>query len=130
MRRYVPKTAISKAVPSSGGAAWKKRAIGAVKHSLLVTVYFMLRDNNPTRILALTTLINSILNNVFVTMSADSKNSDKKWSFHLWLMQRKPHPQPDFQGGTMFTKQEKVMLKSGRFANPVVRISCPSCASW
>jgi len=45
----------------------------------------------------LTTLINSILNNEFVTMSADSKNSDKKWSFHLSLMQRKPHPQPNFR---------------------------------
>jgi hypothetical protein len=30
-------------------------------------------------------------------MSADSKNSDKKWSFHLSLMQRKPHPQPNFR---------------------------------
>jgi hypothetical protein len=25
----------------------KKRAIGAVKHSILVTVYYMLRDNKP-----------------------------------------------------------------------------------
>jgi len=47
----------------------------------------------------LTTLINSILNNEFVTMSADSKNSDKKWSFHLSLMQRKPHPSQIFEGG-------------------------------
>ena len=44
----------------------------------------------------LTTLINSILNNVFVTMSADSKNSDKKWSFHLWLLQRDPAPSQIF----------------------------------
>ena len=29
------------------GRRGKKRAIGAVKHSLLVTVYFMLRDNKP-----------------------------------------------------------------------------------
>jgi hypothetical protein len=29
-------------------------------------------------------------------MSADSKNSDKKWSFHLWHMQREPHPQSKF----------------------------------
>jgi transposase len=29
------------------GRRGKKRAIGAVKHSLLVTVYFMLRDNRP-----------------------------------------------------------------------------------
>ena len=29
------------------GRRGKKRAIGAVKHSLLVTVYFMLRDNTP-----------------------------------------------------------------------------------
>src|SRR5438093_1653425 len=49
----------------------------------------------PTRILVLTTLINSILNNEFVTMSADSENSDKEWSFHLSLMQRKPPPQPN-----------------------------------
>jgi hypothetical protein len=42
-----------------------------------------------------TTLIKSILNNVFVTMSADSKNSDKKWSFHL--LQPKPHSQPNFR---------------------------------
>lgn len=27
----------------------KKRAIGAVKHSLLTTVYFMLRDDKPYR---------------------------------------------------------------------------------
>jgi len=31
----------------------------------------------------LTTLINSILNNEFVTMSADFKTSDNKWSYHL-----------------------------------------------
>ena len=47
----------------------------------------------------LTTLINSILNNEFVTMSADSMNSDKKWSFHLWLMQRSPTPSQIFEGG-------------------------------
>ena len=29
------------------GRRGKKRAIGAVKHSLLVTIYFMLRDNKP-----------------------------------------------------------------------------------
>jgi transposase len=29
------------------GRRGKKRAIGAVKHSLLITVYFMLRDNKP-----------------------------------------------------------------------------------
>lgn len=29
------------------GRRGKKRAIGAVKHSLLVAVYFMLRDNKP-----------------------------------------------------------------------------------
>jgi hypothetical protein len=29
------------------GRRGKKRATGAVKHSLLVTVYFMLRDNKP-----------------------------------------------------------------------------------
>jgi transposase len=29
------------------GRRGKKRALGAVKHSLLVTVYFMLRDNKP-----------------------------------------------------------------------------------
>ena len=51
----------------------------------------------PIRILVLTTLINSILNSAFVTMSADSKNSDRKWSFHLWLMQHEPHPQPNFR---------------------------------
>src|SRR4029453_5498826 len=59
----------------------------------------------PTRISVLTTLINSILNNVFVTMSADSKNSDKKWSYHLWLMQRKPHPQPNFLRRTRKTRR-------------------------
>jgi hypothetical protein len=42
-RRCVPETAISKRTGRRG----KKRAIGAVKHSLLVTVYFMLRDNKP-----------------------------------------------------------------------------------
>jgi hypothetical protein len=35
------------------GRRGKKRAIGAVKHSLLVTVYFMLAITGPTRILVL-----------------------------------------------------------------------------
>jgi transposase len=82
------------------GRRGKKRAIGAVKHSLLVTVYFMLRDNRPYNDLGVDYFDNSILNNVFVTMSADSNNSDKKWSFHLSLMQRKPHPQPNFRRRT------------------------------
>ena len=29
------------------GRRGKKRALGAVKHSLLITVYYMLRDNKP-----------------------------------------------------------------------------------
>ncbi len=80
------------------GRRGKKRATGAVKHSLLVTVYFMLRDNKPYKILVLTTLINSILNNGFVTMSADFENSDKKWSYHRWLMQRNPTPEISKEG--------------------------------
>jgi transposase len=43
----------------------KKRAIGPVKHSLLVTVYFMLRDNRPYKDLGVET-------------------RDNKWSYHLW----------------------------------------------
>jgi hypothetical protein len=50
-------------------------------------------------------LINSILNNESVTMSADSKNSDKKWSFHL--SQRKPHP-------TKFSKEVAKDTKTGQ----------------
>jgi len=42
----------------------------------------------------LTTLINSILNNGFVTMSDNSKLSDKKWSYPLWLPE--PHPPAKF----------------------------------
>lgn len=71
------------------GRRGKKRAIGAVKHSLLVTVYYMLRDTKPYKDLGVD-YIRSIPNNVFVTMSANSKNSDKKWSYHLWL----PEPPP------------------------------------
>src|SRR5207249_7791610 len=104
------------------GRRGKKRAIGAVKHSLLVTVYFMLRDN---RILVLTTLINSILNNESVTMSADSKNSDKKWSFHLSLMQRKPHPQPNFRRRSRTKFETRKYRSLVRFVTFVVKI----CAS-
>ena len=31
---------------------------------------------------------------------------------------------------TKSTKEENSLLKSGRFSNPVVRSSCPLCASW
>ena len=72
------------------GRRGKKRAIGAVKHSLLARFISFSAITSPTRISVLTTLINSIPNNEFVTMSVNSKNSDKKWSFHLWL----PEPPP------------------------------------
>jgi hypothetical protein len=47
-------------------------------------------------------LINSILNNGFVTMSDNSKISDKKWSYPLWLPE--PHPQPNFRRSTKLQK--------------------------
>src|SRR5687767_14224992 len=47
-RRCVPETAISKrSIIVWPGGAEKNAPFGAVKHSLLVTVYFMLRDNKP-----------------------------------------------------------------------------------
>src|SRR6266540_5762457 len=62
---------------------------------------------NPTRISALTTLINSILNNEFVTMSVNSKTSDNKWSYHLWLMQREPQPPTKFSKEEIKMKEER-----------------------
>src|SRR5881397_763946 len=97
-RRCAPRTAISK----HSTIVWRD---GVGKNALLArsnTVCWLpsiscFAITGPTRILVLTTLINSILNNEFVTMSADSENSDKEWSFHLSLMQRKPPPQPNFR---------------------------------
>ena len=66
------------------GRRGKKRAIGAVKHSLLVTVYFMLRDHKPYKDLGADYFDKLNPQHRFVTMSANSKNSDKKWSFHLY----------------------------------------------
>jgi hypothetical protein len=44
-------------------------------------------------------------------MSADSKNSDRRWSYHLWLMQRKTPPPAKFsKEHTKTTKEEKFCL--------------------
>src|SRR5262249_9033803 len=67
---------------------------------------------NPIRISVLTTLINSIHNNLFVTMPADSKNLDKKSSFHLWLMRRKPPPPAKFS-----KERTKSLARRGRNQN-------------
>ena len=59
-------------------------------------------------------------------MSADSKNSAKKWSFHLWLMQRKPHPPAKFS--KEHTKSTEFVSKiSEPFVIFVVRISFVMC---
>src|SRR5256884_2003366 len=99
-RRCAPRTAISKhsTIVWRDGVG-KNAPLARSNTACWLPSISCFAITGPTRILVLTTLINSILNNEFVTMSADSKNSDKKWSFHLSLMQRKPHPSQIFEGG-------------------------------
>jgi hypothetical protein len=65
----------------------------------------------------LTTLINSILNSEFVTMSKDLKTSDNKWSYRLWLKRREPHPAAEFSKET----------QSGRAAIKARNVSRKAC---
>src|SRR6266571_2099258 len=114
MRRYVPKTAISKRSTIVWRAGVEKNGPSARSNTACwLPSISCSAITGPTRILVLTTLINSILNNVFVIMSADSENSDKKWSFHLWLMQRKPTPSQIFKGG----REEHEVYKQ-KYSNP------------
>jgi transposase len=59
------------------GRRGKKRAIGAVKHSILVTIYFMLRDNKSYTDLGPDHFDKLNPNSRFITMSVNSTNSDK-----------------------------------------------------
>ena len=79
------------------GRRGKKRAIGAVKHSLLVTVYFMLRDHKPYKDLGVDYF--------------DKLNPQQRIRYHVRKLQdlgqevelspmaerREPHPQPNFR---------------------------------
>ena len=88
----------------------------------------------------LITLINSIPNNVFVTMSVNSKNSDKEWSFHLCLMQRKPHSPAKFSKEifdeyegfyTLLLKRVTDMAHQGKSLEEIKKeLKMPEYADW